>query len=203
LTETIEKEQEMANANVEELTELNAHMRQETLQAMKEREAVVTELNRIHQLMDESLTSKEKLAMLESLHKELTSLHNATTAEVSNLTALNAALIGHSNHRQKIKLHLKVKEENNNLKIEKTKLLETIKQKDAQIKALEASLAKIQEKENVEGSKRIKVTPSMTTPKLLNNNATAPVLMTPSKHLLNTYATPVKETPSKRLRTKN
>jgi len=197
LTETLEKEKETANSNIEELTEMNAHMRQETLQAMKEREAVVVELNRLRQVLDESLSSKEKLAMLEVLNKELTSIRDATTAEMSNLTALNAALIGHSNHKQKIKLHLKVKEENNNLKLEKTKLLETLKQKDTQIKSLEGALTKIQEKENTEGSKRIKVTPSITTPTL--NKA---VLMTPSKHPLINFTTPVKETPSKRSRTK-
>jgi hypothetical protein len=41
---------------------------------------------------------------------------SAATKEASTLATANANLVGHQNQRQKIQLHVKIKEENNQLK---------------------------------------------------------------------------------------
>ena len=63
-------------------------------------------------------------------------LHDTTAREVDELTRQNAVLVGHSNHKQKIQMHLKVKEENNQLKLEKARMAEALKARDDHIRKL-------------------------------------------------------------------
>lgn len=66
----------------------------------------------------------------------LAALHDTTAREVDELTRQNAVLVGHSNHKQKIQMHLKVKEENNQLKLEKALMAEALKSRDDHIRKL-------------------------------------------------------------------
>lgn len=63
-----------------------------------------------------------------------------TWEEVQKLSAQNAQLVGHTNIKQKIKLHHRVKEENVTLKQEKAALTAALQKKELEIKKLRKQL---------------------------------------------------------------
>jgi len=118
-----------------------------------EREDLSDELSRLRMALQEAVASKMEASKLQEL----------CWTEVESLTRVNAELVGHGNINQRIKIHLRVKEENNALKLERSRLTETLRQREEQIRKMEFELRKLQEHPAAStATARVRVLPTVT-----------------------------------------
>eukprot|EP01104_Vermistella_antarctica_P008874 TRINITY_DN2261_c0_g1_i1.p1 TRINITY_DN2261_c0_g1~~TRINITY_DN2261_c0_g1_i1.p1 ORF type:complete len:1148 (-),score=339.89 TRINITY_DN2261_c0_g1_i1:93-3536(-) len=120
---------------------------QEKQRAAGERDVAVKQVAATRQHID-ALTlelkrlkpSGDVMSKLKEERDRLKRDYDVTNGELKSVTQQNDQLVGHSNHRQKIRQHLKVKEENNTLKMEKSRLEAKIKRLEQEGQQLKAAL---------------------------------------------------------------
>lgn len=92
--------------------------------------------DRLKEYLTSAYEAQGTVDQLQLVNRELAAMHDMSAREIEELTRQNAALVGHSNHKQKIQMHLKVKEENNQLRLDLARMAEVLKARDDHIRKL-------------------------------------------------------------------
>ena len=116
----VDKYQERERVLIAEMKQLEAathSMESETAAAHSYTNSVVEERQKLQEIVTQLTKAKEKNTVhLSNALNELDKVQNSLQEKVKALNDVNAKLAGHTNHKQKIKMHEVLKQENNDLR---------------------------------------------------------------------------------------